>query len=107
KRYTLAVHYRAARHKREARAAIERAVAGLPRAMRVIAGKLGRNIVRVGARNKGDVLLELRDREAADVALYVGDDITDEDVFMLDLPGRLLSIRIGKAARSAARYYLR
>jgi len=107
KRYSLAVHYRAARHKREARSAIERAVAGLPRTMRVIAGKLVANIVPVGARNKGDVLVELRDQEAADVALYLGDDVTDEDVFTLDQPGRLLSIRIGKAARSAARYYLR
>lgn len=107
KRYSLAVHYRAARHKREARAAIERAVGGLPRAMRVIAGKLVANIVPLGARNKGDVLVELRAQEGADVALYVGDDVTDEDVFTLDQPGRLLSIRVGKTTRSAARYHLR
>jgi trehalose-6-phosphatase len=39
--------------------------------------------------------------------LYVGDDITDEDVFELDPPGRLLSIRVGQTRRSAAAYYLR
>jgi len=107
KRYSLAIHYRAARRKREARAEIERAVAALPRPMRVIAGKLVSNIVPIGARNKGDTVLELRKRESADIALFVGDDVTDEDVFAIDQPGRLLSIRVGKATRSAARYYLR
>ncbi len=107
KRYTLTVHYRHARRKREARVAIARAVAALPRPMRVISGKLVANIVPVGARDKGDILLELRDREAADVALYVGDDVTDEDVFTIDQPGRLVSIRVGKTTRSAARFYLR
>lgn len=107
KRYSLTVHYRRARRKREARAAIARAVAALPRPMRVISGKLVANVVPVGARNKGDILLELRDNEPADVALYVGDDVTDEDVFTIDQPGRLLSMRVGKTTRSAARFYLR
>lgn len=107
KRYSLTVHYRRARRKREARAAIARAVAALPLPMRVVSGKLVANVVPVDARNKGDILLELRDAEPADVALYVGDDVTDEDVFTIDQPGRLLSLRVGKATRSAARFYLR
>ena len=107
KRYSLTVHYRRSRHKREVRSAIARAVAALPRPMRVVSGKLVANVVPVGARNKGDILLELRDREPADVALYIGDDVTDEDVFTIDQPGRLLSMRVGKATRSAARFYLR
>jgi trehalose 6-phosphate phosphatase len=107
KRYSLTVHYRHARRKREARIAIARSVAALPRPMRVISGKLVANVVPVGARDKGDILLELRDRASADVALYVGDDVTDEDVFTIDQPGRLLSIRVGKSARTAARFYLR
>jgi len=107
KRYSLAIHYRKARRKREARTAIERAVTALPRSVRVIPGKLVANIIPLGARNKGDILLELRDREPADVALYVGDDVTDEDVFTLDQPGRLLGMRVGKTTMSAARFYLR
>jgi trehalose 6-phosphate phosphatase len=107
RRYSLTVHYRRSRRKREARTAIARAVASLPRSMRVISGKLVANVVPVGARSKGDILLELRDNEPADVALYVGDDVTDEDVFTIDQPGRLLSIRVGKTTRSAARFYLR
>ena len=107
KRYSLTIHYRRSRHKREARIAIARAVAALPRPMRVVSGKLVANVIPVGARNKGDILLELRDRVPADVALYIGDDVTDEDVFTIDQPGRLLSMRVGKATRSAARFYLR
>jgi trehalose 6-phosphate phosphatase len=107
KRYSLAIHYRRARRKREARFAIDAAVAALPRPMRVIPGKLVANVIPVGARNKGDTLLDLRARESADIALYVGDDVTDEDVFTLDQPGRLLAMRVGKTTMSAARFYLR
>lgn len=107
KRYSLAIHYRLHRSKREARAAIARAIASLPDATRVIAGKLVVNVVPADAPNKGDALLALRARAKADVAIYVGDDVTDEDVFVLDEPGSLLSARIGRSVRSAAPYYLR
>jgi trehalose 6-phosphate phosphatase len=59
------------------------------------------------APDKGDALLRLIALEQADVALYVGDDITDEDVFRLDKPGTLLTARVGEAQFSAARYFLR
>ena len=39
--------------------------------------------------------------------MYVGDDVTDEDVFRLDQPGRLFTVRVGRSRTSAARYYLR
>jgi len=107
KRYSLAVHYRKARSKRKARTAIEAAVRTLDQPMRMIAGKLLVNVVPEGAPHKGDALDALRAREGADTALYVGDDITDEDVFELDQPGRLLGIRIGRTRRSAAPYFLR
>ncbi|HSD88401.1 MAG TPA: trehalose-phosphatase, partial [Kofleriaceae bacterium] len=107
KRYSLAIHYRRARRRHNARAAIDAAVTALPRPMRVIPGKLVANVIPAGARNKGDILLDLRARESADIALYVGDDVTDEDVFTLDQPGRLLAMRVGKTTMSAARFYLR
>jgi trehalose 6-phosphate phosphatase len=75
--------------------------------MRIIPGKLVVNLVPAGAPNKGDVLLASRARAGADSALYVGDDVSDEDVFSLDRPGRLLSVRVGRSPRSAAAYYLR
>jgi trehalose 6-phosphate phosphatase len=107
KRYSLAVHYRDARSKSAARARIAATIAGLPDPMRVIAGKLVVNLVPAAAPNKGDALLALREKERADVALYVGDDVTDEDVFVLDEPGVVVSARVGRSLRSAAPYYLR
>ncbi len=107
KRYSLAIHFRQSRQKLEARAAIERAVTSLPRPMRLVPGKQVLNVVPLSAPDKGDALLALRAREGATTALYVGDDVTDEDVFRIDQPGRLLGVRIGRARGSLARYFLR
>jgi trehalose 6-phosphate phosphatase len=107
KTLSIAVHYRRSRRKRDARAALAHAAAQLPQPMRMIAGKLVVNLVPADAPNKGDALLALRSRASADTALYVGDDVSDEDVFSLDEPGSLLGVRVGRSPRSAAPYYLR
>jgi len=107
KRYSLAIHYRRARGKRAARQAIAAAVTALPMAMRIVHGKLVVNVVPAGAPHKGDAVVRLRAREGADTVLYVGDDVTDEDVFELDQPGRLVTVRVGASATSAAAYYIR
>lgn len=107
KRYSLALHYRRSRHKRLVRAQMEDRIASLPGNFKVVPGKLVLNVVPRGAPNKGDALLRIRDLEGADVALYVGDDATDEDVFTLDQPGRVLGVRVGFSRSSAAGYYLR
>lgn len=106
KRYSLAIHYRRARQKASARKAILDAVAPLT-AFRIIGGKLVMNLVPVGAAHKGDAVLDLREREGADIAFYIGDDLTDEDVFTLDQPGRLFTVRVGLSKSSAARYFVR
>jgi trehalose 6-phosphate phosphatase len=103
---SLSVHYRAARRRREARARILDAAAGLGRA-RVVGGKLVLNILPAGAPGKGRALERARDRLGCDTAVYVGDDETDEDVFALDQPGQLLAIRVGRKATSSAAYYIR
>ena len=107
KKYSLAVHYRESRHKRKALDAIESAVRALGEPMRIIGGKLVVNVVPAGAPHKGDAVLALIEKERADMALYVGDDITDEDVFALNQPSRLVSVRVGNTRNSAAQYYLR
>ena len=107
KRYSLAVHYRRSRQKGAARTAIGSAAAALPNRMRIIPGKQVINLVPEGAPHKGDAILQLRKLAEADTALYVGDDFTDEDVFALDQPGRLLTVRVGASRASAAAYFLR
>ncbi len=107
KRYSLALHYRRSRQKRMVRAAMEARIAALPGDLKIVPGKLVLNVVPRGAPNKGDALLRIRAQERADVALYVGDDVTDEDVFKLDQPGRVLGVRVGYSRSSSAAYYLR
>jgi trehalose 6-phosphate phosphatase len=107
KRYSLAVHYRRARRKQDARDAIRAAIEALPVRTRMIPGKLVVSVLPADAPNKASALLELRSLEQADIALYVGDDVTDEDVFQIDEPGRVVSVRIGAWAGSAAMYFLR
>jgi trehalose 6-phosphate phosphatase len=107
KRYSLAIHYRRCRRKRDARATIGRVGMQLSAAFRVVPGKLVVNVVHARAPTKATALLHLREELRADTALYVGDDVSDEDVFELDQPGRLLALRVGRSRTSRAPYYLR
>ncbi len=65
------------------------------------------NLLPTDAPHKGIALERARTRFACDTAIYVGDDETDEDVFALDQPGRLLTIRVGQKRESLASYFLR
>lgn len=104
--FSLAVHYRQSREKKKARAAILRAAASLGN-VRVIGGKQVVNLLPQGAPHKGIALERERARLQCDTAIYVGDDETDEDVFILDQPGRLLTIRVGTNRKSLATYHIR
>jgi trehalose 6-phosphate phosphatase len=105
---SLSIHYRQSRRKKQARAAILSAVAPLVAGgARLVGGKQVVNLLPEGAPHKGVALERARARLGCDTALYVGDDETDEDVFALDQPGRLLGVRVGARAASHAAYYLR
>lgn len=106
KEFSVAIHYRHARARNSTRRAILAAARSLEH-VRVIGGKLAINLVVPNAPHKGLALERELLRFACDTVIYVGDDDTDEDVFQLDRPGRLLSIRVGRKRTSAAPYYLR
>jgi trehalose 6-phosphate phosphatase len=103
--FSLAVHYRQSREKKKARNAIQCAAAALQGA-RLIGGKQVVNILPIRAPHKGIALERERARLECDTAIYVGDDETDEDVFHLDQPGQLLSIRVGRRRSSMAAYVI-
>lgn len=103
---SLAVHYRAARARSRARRAVWSTARSLSDA-RLVGGKLVVNIVVPEAPHKGLALERERSHFACDTVIYIGDDETDEDVFALDRPGQLLSIRVGRKRASAAPYYIR
>jgi trehalose 6-phosphate phosphatase len=103
---SLSVHYRHAPDAAVALAAIEHAAADLPGA-HLVGGKCVVNIVAEDAPNKGTALLAAMERIGAPRALFAGDDTTDEHVFELDRPETLLSVRVGAAEHSRARFFLR
>jgi trehalose 6-phosphate phosphatase len=105
KRYTLSLHYRAAQHRSHAEKQVHELVHGLRPEPRLIGGKCVLNVVPQGAPNKGSAVEELMRGTGTQSAIYVGDDHTDEDVFSLR-DERLLTVRIGHAAHTAARFFL-
>lgn len=104
--YSLALHYRHASAPHLAQAAIHSSLRALPRALRAVPGKLVVNLVPAHAPHKGHALMGLRDTVAAEAVLFVGDDVTDEDVFALGPQERILSVRVGESRSSAAPYFL-
>jgi len=106
KRYSITLHYRQAPDKAAARRAIRAALAGINGA-RVFGGKRAVNVVPRAAPDKGAALDRARHLAGCDRMIYVGDDRTDEDAFRRAPQRRLLSIRIGRARRTGATYYLR
>lgn len=106
KRYSLSLHFRGAADPASARGAIERCIASLEPAPRIIAGKAVINVLPEDAPDKGDALRTLIGAEQTSNVLYVGDDDTDEAVFALDLPG-VLTLRVEPSQTSAAMLFLR
>lgn len=106
KGFSLTVHYRRSREKQRARARILAAAAGLGE-VRLMGGKQVLNVLPAGAPHKGLALERARARLGCHTAVYVGDDETDEDVFALDRPDKLLAIRVGRKKNSAAAYCIR
>ncbi len=106
KRYSFAVHYRHAPNHDAAEKEILAAIATIPQAMKLIPGKLVLNLVPAGAPNKGDAMRQLKSIEGCEYALYVGDDVTDEDVFRLQTSGEVIGIKVGEFADSQAAWFL-
>ncbi|MGE5786273.1 MAG: trehalose-phosphatase [Myxococcales bacterium] len=107
KRYSLAVHYRAAPNRAEAHRAVLQAAGKLTAPVRLVEGKCVVNIVPRDAPHKGEAVLSIQRHYAAERVMFVGDDVTDEHAFRYALAHQWLGVRIGKSDHSAAQYYLR
>jgi trehalose 6-phosphate phosphatase len=103
---SVAVHYRQARQRSSTRRAVLAAARSLED-VRLVGGKLVVNVLVPDAPHKGLALERERAHFACDTVIYVGDDETDEDVFRIDRPDQVLSIRVGRKRTSAASYYIR
>ena len=106
KQYSLSFHYRHASRPALARLMLERSVARLIPPPDIVHGKRVLNLLAPEAPHKGDALASLLGHSGCAGAIYVGDDVTDEDVFRMRIP-EILSIRVGRKRRSAAGMYLK
>jgi len=106
KQLSLALHYRVARDAGAALVAIEALLQGIEPSLRRFGGKCVVNVLAAGLPDKGDALAALVRRSSVAAAVFVGDDVNDEAVFMrAEAPS--LTIRIGDDdPLSKAMYFL-
>jgi trehalose 6-phosphate phosphatase len=104
KRSTLSIHFGRGEDWRRVGRAVGSAARHL-RGARLLPGKRVLNVLPARFPTKGDAVLRILARQRLDVALFLGDDRTDEDVFRIG-PPRVVGGRVG-AGRTAARWRLR
>jgi len=105
KTYSLSVHYRLVRDHQKAEAQLADVLASLAQSAHVIRGKCVYNLLPPDAANKGMALEQLLQESGAPSAIYIGDDVTDEDVFRLQRTD-LLSVRIGRSVDTKAEFFV-
>ena len=106
KGYSIAVHYRGSKNKDATRVAIRAAVAALG-ACRITGGKYVINVLPIGDHHKGTALARIMEECGCDTAIYVGDDVTDEEAFAAARGAEVLTVRVGYCRASRAEYCLR
>jgi len=104
--YSLAFHYRHAEDPARARSLILQRVARLDPCPVIIHGKLVVNLLAPGAPHKGDAMMALLAHCGCNRGVYIGDDVTDEDVFRLREPA-VLTVRVEHEPGSAADMYVK
>jgi len=92
---SIALHYRLSRERARAQVLIETLLAPLRPALRIFGGKMVVNAMAPDAPDKGAAMLSLVARCGAAAALFAGDDVNDESVFIA-APAHWLTLRIGR-----------
>jgi len=105
KRFSLSVHYRHATDPAGSAAALETLFANLEPPPRIVGGKFVYNLLGQDRCHKGTALARLMEVSGAHGALYVGDDVTDEDVFGMRRPD-ILSVRVETSDDSFADFFV-
>lgn len=105
KKHSLSLHYRHAKSPRKAMAWLNDEIANLWPQPRTIGGQLIYNIVPKGSPHKGTALKALMKRYKCTHAVFIGDDVTDEDAF--GERGNILGIRVGRKKDSLAQFYVK
>lgn len=104
KGHSLSVHFRHAARPIKIKNILSQEISKLAPAPRVVGGKLIFNLVPKGSPHKGTALKVLMGKTGVSRAIFVGDDVTDEDAFAEK--GQILSIRVGKKRDSRADFFV-
>lgn len=104
KKYSMTAHFRGSPDGEGARRAVHEAIARLSPVPRAIGGVDVVNLVPKDAPHKGTALEKIVRDHGFERALYVGDDLTDEDVFTHVGP-EVVTVRVAcRPAETAARF---
>ncbi|MBC8019256.1 MAG: trehalose-phosphatase, partial [Verrucomicrobia bacterium] len=102
---SISLHYRKADDSEKALSVINAAIEKLEPSPRRIGGKYVVNLLPMEALTKGEALIAAMDMFGFKRAIFIGDDVTDEEVFVLkDVD--VFGIHIGKDDQTAATFYL-
>ena len=103
---SIALHYRLAREQARAPMLIQEVLAQPGLSVQVFAGKMVVNVMAPDAPDKADAVHALVARCGAASAIFAGDDVNDEPVFV-SAPPDWLTVRIGRHhPASRAQYFL-
>lgn len=105
KGHSLSFHYRLAKNRVNALAAIDKAIERFVPPPHLLSGKCVIDAVPENSPNKFDAISELVARTASDNVIFAGDDVTDDVVFE-KAPPHWLTIRVAQGQRRSARFYL-
>jgi len=104
--YSLSLHYRRSTHYAQCLDFIIKVVGQLVPSPRLVKGKAVVNLLPPGMPHKGDALFDAMHSTGLKKSIFVGDDDTDEDVFV-NASDDTFTVRVGFDPDSAAKYYLR
>jgi len=103
---SIALHYRMARDRQQAAEWIAALLRRIEAPLMLSFGKCVVNVTPANAPDKGVALRRLVERESAQAAVFIGDDVNDESAFATAAQ-HWLTVRIGAAVpRSAAKFFL-
>lgn len=105
KTYSLSVHYRLVGDAARMEQRLTELFGTLAPKPHVINGKCVFNLLPPDSANKGSAFERLMQIDGAPSAIYVGDDVTDEDVFRLRRSD-VLTVRVEQGADTAAEFYV-
>ncbi len=103
KQYSLSLHFLNASDHPQTVKDLSALFAQLQPPPRIIPGKCIFSLLPAERGDKGEAVRRLLHFTRNEFALYVGDDVTDEDVFRLSEPG-IFSVRVGTAGSTAAHW---